>query len=356
MAAAKKFTVAIVQDSPVFLDRDATIAKVETRVAEAAKKGAKLVAFPESFVPTYPAWVWSLAAKEYDAWAELHAEFVSRAVSVPSEATRRLGALAKKHKVYLTIGVTERSAEGNGTTLYNTLLTFAPDGALLGAHRKLMPTAGERMVWAPGDGSTLHVYDTALGKLGGLICWENYMPLARTAMYAKGIELYVAPTYDRGEPWLSTMRHVATEGKCFVLGCGTLLNVRDVPARLRKLGKLDEVADKQGWINTGTSLIVDPEGTVLAGPLDKKAGILTAEIDPAKLSGPKWMLDVVGHYSRPDIFSLTVNTDARATIATNGDGSAPSNGNAARLEAKSETTVAASTVKNTARLDNRAPR
>ena len=214
----------------------------------------------------------------------------------------------------VVIGVNERNREASNSTLYNTLLFIGADGKLLGKHRKLVPTGGERLVWGQGDGSTLDVYDTPFGRLGGLICWENYMPLARYALYAWGVQVYVAATWDRGQPWLSTLRHIAKEGRMVVLGCGMVLRKSDIPDSYEiKQRFYQHVED---WINTGDSAIVDPDGEFIAGPLSKEEGILYAEIDPVAARGPKWELDVAGHYARPDVFQLTVQRGVRPMLRT----------------------------------------
>lgn len=298
------FTAAAVQTAPVFLNRDATIALACAQVAEAARNGAKLVAFPESFVPGYPDWVWAVPAGS-DMHNDLYAQFLDQSVEIPGAALQPLCEAAHSADVYVVIGVSERNSEASGGSLYNTLLYIDPNGQIMGKHRKLVPTAGERLTWAQGDGSTLGIYDTPLGKLGGLICWENYMPLARYALYAWGVQIYVAATWDRGEPWLSTIRHIAREGRVYVISSGIALRKDDIPDhyafRQRYYGDVGE------WVNVGDSAIVSPQGTFIAGPLHRDKGILYAEIDPAQMRGPKWMLDVAGHYARPDVFQLTVN-------------------------------------------------
>jgi nitrilase len=210
------------------------------------------------------------------------------------------------------MGITERDVEASGASLYNTLLYFSPDGNLIGKHRKLVPTGGERLVWAQGDGSTLEVFDTPLGKIGGLICWENYMPLARYTMYAWGTQIYIAATWDRGEPWLSTLRHIAKEGRVYVIGCCIVLRREDIPDRLEYKQKF--YSESREWINVGDSAIVNPDGEFIAGPVRMKEEILYAEVDPRQMRGPKWMLDVAGHYARPDVFELIVHRGAHPMI------------------------------------------
>jgi len=299
------FKIAAVQACPVFLDRDATIGKACHLIAEAGAAGAQLVVFPEAFVPGYPLWVWFIPAGHTHPLRELYAELLANAVAVPSEATKRLCDAAREAGVVVAIGVNEVNSEASATTIYNTLLYIGADGTLLGKHRKVMPTGGERLIWALGDGSDLEVYDLPFGRLGGLLCWENYMPLARYAMSAWGTEIYVAPTWDRGEPWISTMRHVAKEGRCYVVGCGSPMRIGDIPDRFAFKAKY--LTAVEGWINPGDSVIVDPDGKLIAGPASQQEIILYADVDRSKITGPRWQLDIGGHYARPDIFELIVH-------------------------------------------------
>jgi nitrilase len=303
------FRVAAVQASPVLLDREATVEKACAKIAEAASRGAKLVVFSETFVPGYPLWVWWIPAGRTNELRALYAELVDQAVDVPGPATERIGDAARAAGAHVVLGVNERNSEASGTSLYNTLLFFGDDGRLLGKHRKLVPTGGERLVHAPGDGSTLAVHDTPLGRLGGLICWESYMPLARHALYQSGIDLYAAPTWDRGEPWLSTLRHVAKEGRTFVIGCESALRRSDVPDRLAF--KSAYLGDAGEWLNPGDSVIIDPDGKILAGPAHEEETILIAEVRRAQMIGPRWQLDVAGHYSRPDLLRLEIDPRMR---------------------------------------------
>jgi nitrilase len=204
----------------------------------------------------------------------------------------------------VAIGVNERNAEGSGTSIYNAILFIDAAGSVRGVHRKLVPTAGERLVHAPGDGTGLVAYDTPLGRLAGLICWENYMPLARQALYAGGVHLYAAPTWDRGEPWLSTLRHIAKEGRVYVVGCCSAMRPADLPDRFAFKSAVP--VSPGGWINPGDSAIVDPDGKVLAGPMHEEQGVLLAEVDPQRITGPRWQLDVAGHYARPDVLGLVL--------------------------------------------------
>jgi nitrilase len=318
--ADRPFTVAAIQATPVFLDREATIEKACSLIAEAGSGGARLVVFPEAFVPAYPDWVWAIPAGEDTVLGQLYAELLANAVTFPSPAADRLCQAARQAGVYVAIGLSERNGEASNASLYNTMLYIGDDGAILGKHRKLVPTGGERLVWAPGDGSTLGVFDTPLGRLSGLICWENYMPLARYALYAQGTQLYVAATWDQGGMWLATLRHIAKEGRMVVIGCGMPLRKDDIPDRYAIKQRF--YADADEWINIGDSAIVGPDGAFLAGPLRKQEGILYAEVDPRALSSSKWMLDVAGHYARPDVFSLSVDTRPRPML-TLPDASAP---------------------------------
>ena len=310
----ERFTLAAVQAAPVVLDRDATVDKACRLILEAGRGNARLVVFPEAFIPTYPDWVWAVPPGKHGLLAKLYARLVDQAVSIPSPATDRLREAARAAGAYVVVGISERNAEGSNASLYNTLLYLSPRGDILGKHRKLVPTGGERLVWSHGDGSTLDVFDTDLGRLSGLICWENYMPLARYTLYAGGTQIYIAATWDRGEPWLSTLRHIAAEGRVHVVGCGMPLRTRDLPDDLGL--KPDYYPVDQDWINGGDSAVVGPDGNFIAGPLHEQEGILYAQVDLMRATGSKWMLDVAGHYGRPDVFSLSVRRDPRPFLTT----------------------------------------
>ena len=309
--ASIPFKVAVVQATPVFLDRAATLEKACELIARAGREGARLVVFPEAFIPTYPVWTWSVPPGEMQLLGELYAELLANSVTIPDTTTERLCQAAQLAGTYVVMGLNERNSEASGGSLYNTLLYIDDQGQIMGKHRKLVPTAAERLVWAQGDGSTLQVYDTPLGKLGGLICWENYMPLARYAMYAWGTQLYCAPTWDRGSLWLSTLRHIAKEGGVYVLGCSIVMRRDDIPDHF---AFKERFLPADAWINVGDSTIVHPRGSFLAGPARHTEEILYAEIDPRSLPAPRWLLDVAGHYARPDIFELTVHTEKRAML------------------------------------------
>lgn len=308
-----KVKVAVVQAAPVVFDREATIAKVGRLVDEAAAQGAKLVLFPEAFVPAY---LWGLRlgtmiGGRTPKGRAAFARYWANSVEVPSSATAAIGEAARRNQVYVAIGIIERDVDYSRGTLYCTLLYFGPDGRLLAKHRKLKPTAGERYIWGEGDGSTMPVLSTEIGRVGGLICWENYMPLARTAMYAQGVEIYLAPTADSRDSWQASLRHIACEGRVFVLGCCQYMTKDLYPADLEVAEELDPAPHV---LSRGGSAIVGPLGEYLAGPLWGEEGILTAELDFAHLAGAKFDFDVVGHYARPDVLRLLLNRAPQSPV------------------------------------------
>ncbi len=306
--ASQKNVVAVVQAAPVAFDRERTLAKVRDLTANAARHEAKLVLFPEAFVSGYPRGLdfGAVVGARTERGRDDFRRYWESAVDVPGPAVDDLSETARSNNVYLVIGVIERE-QG---TLYCTVLFFAPDGALLGKHRKLMPTASERLIWGFGDGSTLPVFDTPLGRVGAVICWENYMPLLRTAMYGKGIQIWCAPTADGRETWLASMRHVAIEGRCFVLSCNQYAVRSDYPADYQT----DFGDDPNAVVSNGGSCIVDPFGKVLVGPLFGEGGILMTELDLGQIARGKYDLDVVGHYARPDVFQLTVDERPKPAV------------------------------------------
>ena len=300
--------VAVVQHPPVLLRREETLARGVELLAEAAGLGARLVSFPETWVPGYPEWLWRLRpGTDYGLTGEIHARLLENAVDLERDDLRPLREAAREHGVTVLVGVHERDGRYSRGTLYNAAVLIGPDGAVLNRHRKLVPTNPERMVWGQGDASGLRVVDTPAGRVGALICWENYMPLARFALYAQGPDFHVAPTWDAGSGWVSTMRHIALEGRCWVLGNGTAMRGRDVPADFPGRDRL--FPDQDDWFNPGDSVIVAPDGRVAAGPLREAHGILTADCDPALAAAGRRVLDVAGHYGRPDVFRLEVRTD-----------------------------------------------
>lgn len=302
----ERLTVACAQVEPVIFDRDATIEKVGRTTAEAAGEGARLVVFPEAVIPAYPSSIWAkaLAGWAEDGAKEAFALLAREAVEVPGPAERRLGELAREQEVWLVTGVTERDPAHPGT-LYNTLLFHSPDGELALKHRKLVPTNHERLIHAQGDGGGLRALETPIGRIGGLICWENYMPLARFALYESGIELYVASTADDSEEWQSTLVHIARESRCFVIAPSHFQRARSYPDDF-PLARLLEGVDV---IGRGGSAILAPDGSYLAGPLWDEEGVLYAELDPARLDGERQRFDPTGHYHRPDVFRLDLNRE-----------------------------------------------
>lgn len=297
---------AVVQMSPVIFDRDATTEKVCCLTVQAARQGAQLVLFPEAAIPAYPAGLGFgvVVGSRTPPGRRLWERYWANSVDVPGPVTERLGETAREAGVYLAVGLIERDSEFARGTLYCTAVYFGPDGRLLGKHRKLKPTAQERVIWGEGDGSTLTVIDAPIGRFGALICWENYMPLARVAMYSKGVQIYLAPTADSLEVWQSTLRHIALEGRCFVLGCNQYFKPEMYPADLEARDGMD-LADYAG--SRGGSAIYSPMGECLAGPLWDQEGILLADLDLGEVVRGKFDLDVVGHYARPDVFQLIVN-------------------------------------------------
>lgn len=300
---------AVVQAASVAFDREQTLEKVARLAQEAAGQGAQLAVFPEAFISAYPRGL-SFGATIGSRTPEGREDFRrywESSVDVPGPTVERLGRIAAANRLYLVIGVIERA----GGTLYCSVLFFDNQGRYLGKHRKLMPTASERLVWGFGDGSTLPVFDTPLGKLGAVICWENYMPLLRMAMYSKGIQLYCAPTADGRDSWLSTMQHIALEGRCFVLSCNQFARRRDFPADYATaFGD-----DPNTIVSRGGSCIISPLGEILAGPNFEGEVILTADLDLGDIVRGKYDFDVVGHYARPDVFGLVVNEKPQSPVS-----------------------------------------
>jgi len=303
------FKASVVQAAPILFDTSQTLEKLASLTAEASQGGAKIVVFPEAFIGGYPKGMQfgtSLGIRTAEGRDDFRRYFES-AIDVPSQATEKLGDVASANRVQIVVGVIEREVG----TLYCTVLFFAPTGALLGKHRKVMPTALERVIWGCGDGSTLTVLDTPLGKLGAVICWENYMPLLRAAMYAKGIQLYCAPTVDDRDSWIPSMRHIACEGRCFVFSACQYLPRDAAPTDSGNLASEDS---RQALIRGG-SCIVSPFGQLLGGPCYHEEAILTAEIDLAEIIRGKFDLDVAGHYARADVFQLRVNQAVQRPVA-----------------------------------------
>ena len=310
--------VAVIQAAPILFDRDATVEKACKLTEEAASEGARLLLFPEAFISAYPRGLsfGAVVGSRSAAGRRTFQRYWASSVEIPGPVTIKLGTIAKSTKTHIAVGLIERDTQFSRGTLYCTLAYFGPDGQLLGKHRKLMPTGSERLIWGAGDGSTLTAVETEFGKIGGLICWENYMPLARTAMYSKGVEIYLAPTADARDTWQSTLRHIACEGRCFVLGCNQFVTKDMYPRDLEGVEELDRFSD---IICRGGSTIVSPLGKVLAGPLYDEEGILYAELDMGEVAQGKYDFDSVGHYARPDVFHLIVNEQPALPISTRKD-------------------------------------
>jgi nitrilase len=305
--AGRVVPAAVVQAAPVVFDRERTLAKVEDLTADAARRGARLVVFPEAFVSGYPRGITfgTVVGNRTPEGRDHFRRYWESAVEVPGPAVERLESLARAADMHLVVGVIERE----GGTLYCTAVFLSPHG-YLGKHRKLMPTAAERLVWGFGDGSTMPVFDTPLGRIGAVICWENYMPLLRMAMYSKGIELYCAPTADGRETWLPTVQHIALEGRCFVLSSNQFARRRDYPRDIDN--SLASAPDDV--VMQGGSCIVGPLGQVLAGPEREGERILSADLDLDDIPRAKFDFDAVGHYARPDVFRLTVDEEPRPPV------------------------------------------
>ena len=297
--------VAVIQKPPVLLNKQDTIKRVLDSIDEAVGQGAELLVFPEAYIPGYPTWGWRLRPGGDMALAsEIHAELRQNAVDIARGDLQALQDAAKMYSICVVIGVSELDSKFSGTTLFNTVVVIGSNGEILNRHRKLMPTNPERMTWGPGDASGLRVVDTPAGRLGALICWEAYMPLARFALYAQDIDIFVAPTWDTSDTWMASMRHIAMEGGCWVISTGTAIQGSGVPDDFPGREKL---FDDNEWINVGNALVVKPMGEVIAGPLNKEKGILYAQIDTETARRARRSFDACGHYARADILSLHVD-------------------------------------------------
>ncbi len=302
--------LAAIQAAYVLLDQQACLDIAVQRLREAAAGGAGIVAFPEAFIPGTPIWIDSRPI--WDGDADWYARLLDQAVTVPGPVTEALGAVARETGTYVVIGVQER--ERYGGTVYNTTVYLGPDGSLLAKHRKLVPTGSERTVWGMGDGSTLPVIDTPYGRLSGLICWENYMPLARFYLYSRGVDIWVAPTLATSDGWVATMRHIAVEGRCYVVGVNPCLRVDQIPADFPGRDRVWRADDGDPWVEPGNTVAVGPTGTILAGPARHEETTLFIDIDPAAVRAARRYFDPVGHYHRPDVFQLRVDTRPRPPV------------------------------------------
>ena len=306
--------ISVVQQPPVYLDLEKSMARALDLIAQAAGDGAGLVVFPEAWFPGYPTFVWRLPpgagmGKTDEIYARLQANSIDRI----NGGLKPLQEAAREHGVVLVLGYQELDSGVSGSTLFNSCAIIDADGTIANNHRKLMPTNPERMVWGFGDASGLNVVETAAGRIGALICWENYMPLARFALYAQDIDILVAPTWDSGDTWLATMQHIAREGGCWVVGCATSLEVSDIPT---DVPYYDELFPNKGeWINPGDAVVYKPFGGVLAGPMRREKGLLMADIDLGAARASRRKFDVSGHYARPDIFTLAVDRRPQSPVA-----------------------------------------
>ena len=309
--------LAVIQRPPVYLNRDKTISGAIDGIREAAAGGARLVIFPEAFIAGYPAWIWRLRpGPDSGVSTQLHSRLLENAVSLKRGDLLPLTEAAREYDVTVVCGMNEIDDEFGGSTIYNTVVVIGPDGAVLNRHRKLMPTNPERMVWGCGDASGLRTVDTLCGRIGTLMCWENYMPLARYALYAQGIDIYIAPTYDCGDGWIGTLQHIAREGGCWVVGSGCAVRGADFSSDFPDKARL--YPDANEWVNAGDSVVIAPGGKIVAGPMRKEIGILYAEFNVEQVGAARRSLDVVGHYARPDIFQLQIDTLPRNPIKFTG--------------------------------------
>jgi nitrilase len=317
----RNYTVAAVQAAPVFLDLDATIEKAVRLIGEAAAGGARLVAFPETWVPGYPAWIFGAAGWEDPASKRAYARLQRNAVEVPGAAVDALCAAARAHGVQAVVGVNELDTGFSRGTLYNSQLFISADGRLTAVHRKLMPTHAERIVWGMGDGSTLHVLDTPLGRVGGLICWEHWMPLARFALHARGEQVHVAAWPEGTYVTELAARSYAFEGRCYVIAVSPYLTVADLPDDFEltdAMAAAFEEGAEAGVINPGGSGVVGPDGQWIVGPCYGREELVFAEIDLDRVAEEQQVLDTAGHYNRPDVFALTIDTHARRQVTWSG--------------------------------------
>jgi len=306
--------IAVIQQPPVYLDLEKTMARAIGLIEDAARDGAEMVVFPEAWFSGYPTFIWRMAPGAGMAKTdELFARLQASSIDLARGGMAPLQEAAKEHGVVVVAGYQEIDGAVSGSTLYNSCIIIDADGKMANNHRKLMPTNPERMVWGFGDGSGLNVVDTAVGRIGALLCWENYMPLARYALYAQNIDIYVAPTWDSGDTWLATMQHIAREGGCWVIGCATALESSDIPTDIPHYDEL--FPNKDEWVNPGDAVIYKPFGGIHAGPMHQEKGVLYSDIDVEAARSSRRKFDASGHYARPDVFSLTINRKKQTPVS-----------------------------------------
>ncbi|WP_323786153.1 carbon-nitrogen hydrolase family protein [Thalassovita sp.] len=305
--------VSVIQQPPVYLNLGKSLERAVDLIGQSAGQGAELVVFPEAWLSGYPTFVWRLqpgaGMGKTDA---LFSKLQANSVDLSQDGLQPIRDAARDHGVVVVLGYQELDGEISGSTLYNSCAIIDADGRLANNHRKLMPTNPERMVWGFGDGSGLNVVETAVGRIGALICWESYMPLARYALYAQNIDIYVAPTWDSGATWLATMQHIAREGGCWVISCATALEAADIPKDVPSRDELFPNEDE--WINPGDAVIYRPFGGVVVGPMHEEKGLLLHDIDVSEARASRRKFDACGHYARPDVFTLHVDRNPQSPV------------------------------------------
>ena len=306
--------VTVVQEPPVYLNLAASMERAINLVARAAADGSKLMVFPEAWFPGYPTFCWRLSpGADMGKTDELFALSQANSIDLSRNGMAPLQEAAAEHEMVIVVGYQEIDGEISGSTIFNSCAIIDADGRILNNHRKLMPTNPERMIWGFGDGVGLNVVETAVGRIGALLCWENYMPLARYALYAQNIDIYVAPTWDTGDTWLATMQHIAREGGCWVIGCATALEASDIPEDTPHRDILFPNNDE--WVNPGDAVVYKPFGGIAAGPMHREKGFLWADIDVSDARASRRKFDASGHYARPDVFSLTVDRSRKVPVS-----------------------------------------
>lgn len=306
--------IAVVQEPPVYLNLAKSMERAIGLVEKAAADGAKMLTFPEAWFSGYPTFCWRLSpGADMGKTDELFALLQKNSIDLSRNGLAPLQEAAAENEMVIVVGYQEIDGDVSGSTLFNSCAIIDADGRIVNNHRKLMPTNPERMIWGFGDGSGLNVVDTAVGRIGALLCWENYMPLARYALYAQNIDIYVAPTWDSGETWLATMQHIAREGGCWVIGCATALEASDIPTDIPHYDIL--FPNKDEWVNPGDAVVYKPFGGIAAGPMHKEKGLLWADIDVSAARASRRKFDATGHYARPDVFELKVNRNQQRSVS-----------------------------------------